>query len=45
MNGESAEALWTGLLNLTRLGYQELEEYNLPVTQNMLHDYYSDLRS
>ena len=45
VTGESAEALWTSLLNLTRLVYQELEEYNLPVTQNMLHDYYSDLRS
>ena len=45
VTGESAEALWTGLLNLTRLVYQELEGYNLPVTQDMLHDYYSDLRS
>jgi hypothetical protein len=45
VTGESPEALWTSLLNLTRLVYQELEEYNLPVTQNMLHDYYSDLRS
>ena len=44
VTGESPEALWTSLLNLTRLVYQELEGYNLPVTQDMLNDYYSDLR-
>ncbi len=44
VTGESPEALWTSLLNLTRLVYQELEGCHLPVTQNMMYDYYSDLR-
>ena len=45
VTGESPEALWASLLNLTRLIYRELEGYNLPVTEDMLHDYYADLRS
>ena len=44
VTGESREALWTSLLNLTRLVYQELEGCSLPVTEEMLQEYYRDLR-
>ena len=44
VTGESPEALWTALLNLTGLVYRELEGYSVPVTQEMLHEYYKDLR-
>ena len=42
--GESQSELWTALLNLTALVYKELEGVNVPVTQEMLHDYYAGLR-
>ena len=41
---ESPPELWTALLNLTALVYKELEGTNVPVTQEMLHDYYAGLR-
>jgi hypothetical protein len=42
--GESPAELWAALLNLTALVYKELEEINMPVTHEMLHDYYEGLR-
>ena len=42
--GESPAELWAALLNLTALVYKELEEINMPVTHEMLHDYYAGLR-
>ena len=42
---ENPENLWMSLLNLTKLVYQELEGNNVPVTQEMLFDYYRDLRN
>ena len=42
--GENPADLWTSLLNLTRLVYQELEGQSVPVTQEMLVEYYRDLR-
>ena len=45
VTGENPAALWTSLLNLTKLVYQELEGYNVPVTQEMLYEYFRDLRN
>ena len=42
--GENPADLWTSLLNLTRLVYQELDGQSVPVTQEMLVEYYKDLR-
>ena len=44
VTGENPADLWTSLLNLTRLVYRELEGYDVPVTQEMLFEYYTDLR-
>ena len=44
MTGENPADLWTSLLNLTKLVYQELEGNSVPVTQEMLLEYYKDLR-
>ena len=41
--GENPADLWTSLLNLTKLVYQELEGCNVSVTQEMLYEYYRDL--
>ena len=41
---ESPLGSWAALLNLTALLYKELESVDVPVTQEMLHDYYADLR-
>ena len=43
VTGESSEELWFALLNLTRLIYQELEGNKIPITLEMLMDYYQDL--
>ena len=42
--GESPAELWTALINLTALVYKELEGISMPVTQEMLRDYYAGLR-
>ena len=42
--GENPADLWTSLLNLTKLVYQELEGHDVPVTREMLYEYYKDLR-
>ena len=42
--GESPSELRTALLNLTALVYKELEGVDVPVTQEMLHDYYASFR-
>ena len=34
----------TALLNLTALVYKELEGIDVPVTQEMLHDYFDSFR-
>ena len=44
VTGETPDALWTALLNLTGLVYRELEGHDVPVTQEMLQEYYQDLR-
>ena len=44
VTGENPADLWTSLLNLTKLVYQELEGNSVPVTQEMLLEYYKDLR-
>ena len=41
---ESPSELWAALLSLTALVYKELEGVNVPVTQEMLNDYYESLR-
>ena len=43
-SGESPAELWTALLNLTALVYKELEGVSVPVSQEMLHDYYDSFR-
>ena len=43
ITGESPEEMWKSLLNLTKLVYQELDGISLPVTQDMLYEYYKDL--
>ena len=42
--GESPAELWTALINLTALVYKELAGISMPVTQEMLRDYYAGLR-
>ena len=42
--GERPSELWAALVNLTDLVYKELEEISMPVTKEMLQDYYADLR-
>ena len=44
VTGENPADLWTSLLNLTKLVYQEMEGHSVPVTQEMLFEYYKDLR-
>ena len=44
VTGEDPASLWTSLLNLTKLVYQELKGQSVPVTQEMLVEYYKDLR-
>ena len=41
---ESPSELWTALLNLTEMVYKELDGVDVPVTQEMLRDYYAGLR-
>ena len=41
---ESPTELWAALVNLTDLVYKELEGISVPVTQEMLRDYYAGLR-
>ena len=43
VTSEHSEELWSGLLNLTRLIYRELEGNKVPITLEMLMDYYRDL--
>ena len=42
--GENPADLWTSLLNLTKLVYHELDGQSVPVTQEMLVEYYKALR-
>ena len=44
VTGESPSELWKRLINLTALVYKELEGYEVPVTQEMLYEYYKDLK-
>ena len=44
VTGENQADLWTSILNLTKLVYQELEGQSVPVTQEMLFEYYKGLR-
>ena len=42
--GENPTDLWRSLLNLTKLVYKELDGQSVPVTQEMLVEYYKDLK-
>ncbi len=44
VSGENPSALWEALFNLTALVYKELEGHSVPVTQEMLYEYYKELR-
>lgn len=44
VNGEDSGALWTALSNLTELIYAELEGQTIPVSKEMLLEYYKGLR-
>ena len=44
VTGESPPELWESLISLTALVYQELEGTDVPVTLEMLHEYYDGLR-
>ena len=44
MTGENPADLWRSLLNLTELVYKELDGQSVPVTQEMLVEYYKDIR-
>ncbi len=41
--GEESDALWTSLLNLTSLVYKELEGNEVPISKDMLIEYYKDM--
>ncbi len=40
---EEAKDLWTSLMNLTSLVYKELEGYEVPISKEMLLEYYEDM--
>ena len=44
VTGDSQEDLWTSLMNLTDLIYKELEGTEMPVSKNMILEYYIDLK-
>jgi len=44
ITGESQEVLWTCLMNLTDLVYKELEGNNVPISKEMLLEYYKELK-
>ena len=44
VTSENPKELWESLLNLTDLIYKELEGQKIPVTKEMLLEYYKDLR-
>lgn len=44
VQGETKEELWNSLLTLTTLVYQELEEKAVPITKEMVLEYYKDLK-
>ena len=41
---DSRETLWACLINLTDLIYKELEGSNMPISKEMLVEYYNDLK-
>ena len=43
ITGESPAELWESLMNLTDLVYRELEGYPVPVTKELLYEYYRGL--
>ena len=42
--GESQEVLWNTLINLTNLVYMELEGNSIPISKEMLLEYYKELK-
>ena len=42
--GESREILWIGLINLTNLVYKELEGNSVPISKEILLEYYKELK-
>ena len=44
VTGESSSELWEKLLNLTDLVYKELEGHSIPVTKELLHEYFKGLK-
>ena len=43
VHGEETRDLWTSLLNLTSLVYKELEGNEVPISKEMLLEYYKDM--
>jgi|GEM_PF-5030956 len=41
---DSRETLWACLINLTDLIYKELEGSSMPISKEMLVEYYNDLK-
>ena len=44
INNESIASLWSSLENLTNLIYKELEGESIPVSKEMLFEYYKDIK-
>ncbi len=44
INNESITSLWSSLENLTNLIYKELEGESIPVSKEMLFEYYKDIK-
>ena len=44
VTGQSSNELWESLVRLTDLLYKEMEEFHIPVTHEMLNEYYANLR-
>lgn len=41
---DTPEALWTSLINLTECLYRELEGKEVPITREMIYEYYKNIR-
>ena len=44
ITSENPAELWEKLLNLTDLVYKELEGHSIPVTKELLHEYFKGLK-
>ena len=41
---ENPQDIWKSILNLTQLLYKELEDYSIPISQELLYEYYNSLK-